>query len=222
MHDEQVSNTMRYRSVILDVDSTLCAIEGIDWLAAQRGPEVAARIASVTERAMNGELALEAVYGQRLALVDPDATLLHQLAEQYLATISPDAEESVRRMQTAGVEVAIVSGGIRQCLMPLAERLGVPDERLMAVSVYLDEDGLYSTFDDASPLATDSGKAWAARELALPGPVLGVGDGATDHSLALRAALIDVGAGTSEACARAAGATSATRRWCTRRWRGAA
>ena len=45
MHDEQVSNTMRYRSVILDVDSTLCAIEGIDWLAAQRGPEVAARIA---------------------------------------------------------------------------------------------------------------------------------------------------------------------------------
>jgi phosphoserine phosphatase len=186
-----------YRSVILDVDSTLCAIEGIDWLAAQRGPDIAARIANVTERAMAGELALEAVYGQRLALVDPDATLLHQLSEQYLATISPGAEESVRTMREAGVEIAIVSGGIRQCLMPLAERLGVPDERLLAVSVYLDEDGLYSTFDDASPLATDSGKAWAARQLALPGPVLGVGDGATD--LAMRPAVDAFAAFTAHA-----------------------
>ncbi|MBA3889410.1 MAG: HAD-IB family phosphatase [Gemmatimonadaceae bacterium] len=178
---------MRYRSVILDVDSTLCAIEGIDWLAAQRGAEVAARIAAVTERAMNGELPLEAVYGQRLALVDPDATLLHRLAEHYLETITPGAEAAVRAMREAGVELAIVSGGIRQCLMPLAERLGVPDERLMAVSVYLDEDGLYSAFDDRSPLATDIGKEWAARQLALPGPVLGVGDGATD--LAMRPAV---------------------------------
>lgn len=188
---------MRYRSVILDVDSTLCAIEGIDWLAAQRGAEVAERITTVTARTMNAELALEAVYGQRLALVNPDATLLHRLADEYLATISPGAEEAVRQLRDAGVQVAIVSGGIRQCLMPLAERLGIPDERLFAVSVYLDEDGLYSTYDDASPLATDSGKAWAARELALPGPVLGVGDGATD--LAMRPAVDAFAAFTAHA-----------------------
>lgn len=188
---------MRYRSVILDVDSTLCAIEGIDWLGARRGADVAERIARVTERAMNGELALEAVYGQRLALVDPDATLLHELSEAYLTAVTPGAEESVHQMREAGVEIAIVSGGIRQCLMALAERLGVPDERLLAVSVYLDEDGLYSTFDDGSPLATDTGKAWAARQLALPGPVLGVGDGATD--LAMRPAVDAFAAFTAHA-----------------------
>lgn len=188
---------MRYRSVILDVDSTLCAIEGIDWLGARRGADVAERIARVTERAMNGELALEAVYGQRLALVDPDATLLQELSEAYLAAVTPGAEESVHQMRAAGVEIAIVSGGIRQCLMALAERLGVPDERLLAVSVYLDEDGLYSTFDDGSPLATDTGKAWAARQLALPGPVLGVGDGATD--LAMRPAVDAFAAFTAHA-----------------------
>ena len=177
----------RFRSVILDVDSTLCAIEGIDWLAAQRGAAIAARIAAVTERAMNGEIPLEAVYGQRLALVEPDATLLHRLGEQYLATISPGAEDAVRAMRDAGVEVAIVSGGIRQAILPLGERLGVGADRIMAVSVYIDEDGLYSTFDDASPLTTDRGKAWAARELALPAPVLAVGDGSTD--LAIRPAV---------------------------------
>jgi phosphoserine phosphatase len=172
--------TTRYKSVILDVDSTLCSIEGIDWLAEQRGEAIAARVAAVTERAMNGEIALEAVYGQRLALVEPDATLLHHLGQHYLATITPGAEEAVRAMQAAGVVVAMVSGGIRQAIMPLAERLGIPLERLQAVSVYIDEDGLYSTFDDACPLTSDTGKAWAARQLALPGPVLAVGDGATD------------------------------------------
>lgn len=177
----------RFRSVILDVDSTLCSIEGIDWLAAQRGPAVAARIAAFTERAMNGELALESVYGQRLALVNPNATVLHHLAEEYLATITPGAEASVRAMRNAGVELAMVTGGIRQAVMPLAERLGIPLERMHAVSVYVDEDGLYSAYDDASPLTTDAGKAWAARELALPGPVLAVGDGATD--LAMRPAV---------------------------------
>lgn len=178
---------LRFRSVILDVDSTLCAIEGIDWLAQQRGDRIASRIAAVTERAMNGEIALEAVYGQRLALVDPDATLLHRLGEQYLATISPGAEDAVRAMRAAGVELAIVSGGIRQAITPLAERLGIVNDRLMAVSVYIDEDGMYSTFDDASPLTTDKGKAWAVRELGLPSPVLAVGDGATD--LAMRPAV---------------------------------
>ena len=166
--------------MILDVDSTLCAIEGIDWLAEQRGAAIAARVAAVTDRAMNGEISLESVYGQRLALVEPDATLLHHLGQRYLETITPGAEDAVRAMQAAGVEVALVSGGIRQAIMPLAERLGIPIERLQAVSVYIDEDGLYSTFDDSCPLTSDVGKAWAARQLALPGPVLAVGDGATD------------------------------------------
>ena len=60
----------RFCSVVLDVDSTLCALEGIDWLARQRGGEIATRIAAVTEQAMNGEIPLEAVYGRRLEIVD--------------------------------------------------------------------------------------------------------------------------------------------------------
>src|SRR5205085_3697398 len=56
----------RFASVVLDVDSTLCGIEGIDVLAMRRGPEVGRRIAEITDRAMRGEIALERVYGERL------------------------------------------------------------------------------------------------------------------------------------------------------------
>lgn len=170
----------RFRSVILDADSTLCAIEGIDWLAAQRGPAVAARIAEVTERAMNGEIALEAVYGARLEIVEPDADLIRRLGDEYLQRLVPGAEEAVRALGGAGVELAIVSGGIRQALLPLAAHLGLAAERLRAVDVHLDESGAYAGFDARSPLATDTGKAAIARELALPRPTLMLGDGNTD------------------------------------------
>ena len=72
-----------YSSVVLDVDSTLCGIEGIDWLAARRGPEAGVRIAELTDRAMNGELALDDVYGERLGVVRPTRDDLEALASAY-------------------------------------------------------------------------------------------------------------------------------------------
>ena len=58
---------------MLDVDSTLSAVEGIDWLAALRSEAVRERVAEVTDRAMRGEVPLAAVYAERLAAVNADA-----------------------------------------------------------------------------------------------------------------------------------------------------
>src|SRR5262249_28185501 len=60
-----------FATVILDVDSTVAGIEGIDWLAQRRGPDVAAKIAQLTDDAMRGTLPLEAVYGARLDAIRP-------------------------------------------------------------------------------------------------------------------------------------------------------
>ena len=79
----------RFSSVVLDVDSTLSAIEGIDWLAARRGPAVERLVAELTDRAMRGEIALDAVYGERLALVRPTRAEIDALAEAYVATMAP-------------------------------------------------------------------------------------------------------------------------------------
>ena len=61
----------RFNSIIFDVDSTLSGVEGIDWLAAQRGPEIEAWSAALTEKAMEGEIPIEAVYGERMRIVKP-------------------------------------------------------------------------------------------------------------------------------------------------------
>jgi phosphoserine phosphatase len=179
--------TPRYNSVILDVDSTLAALEGIDWLAAQRGPDVVARVAALTDRAMQGEIALESVYGERLALVRPGRAELAALAEAYAAAVVPGAAEAIARLREAGVRVALVSGGIRQSIIPLARSLGIAPQDVHAVDVVVDMGGQYFAFDAGSPLTTQSGKRGVAAALladgGLPRPALAVGDGATDVAM---------------------------------------
>ena len=172
--------TPRFASVVLDVDSTLCGLEGIDWLAAQRTPDVADRIAELTDRAMAGDVPLDAVYGERLTIVRPERDDLAALAAAYVGALAPGAAASVRRLREAGVRVAIVSGGLREAILPLAAHLGVAPDDVRAVGLRLDDAGGYAGHDESSPLATADGKRGVIAALALPRPTLHVGDGATD------------------------------------------
>ena len=173
----------RFASVVVDVDSTLCGIEGIDWLARRRGAAVAREVARVTERAMAGEIPLDAIYGARLAVVRPTADEIAQLGRAYIDSLAPGAREAVFRMRGEGVVLAIVSGGIRQAIRPLARELGVGDERLQAVSLSFDERGAYAAYDTESPLTNQGGKKTVLAALGLPRPTLAVGDGATDAAM---------------------------------------
>ena len=177
----------RFASVVLDVDSTVAGIEGIDWLAQRRGPEVAADVAALTDRAMKGEIPLDAVYGARLARIRPTRDEIGMLAAAYHDALAPDALDVLARLRLSGVRIVLVSGGLREAIQPLALHLGCTDDALHAVSVRFDASGAYAGFDERSPLATQPGKAAVVRALALPAPVLAVGDGATD--LAMRPAV---------------------------------
>lgn len=178
---------MKFRTLLLDVDSTLAALEGIDWLAARRGPEIAAQVAGATDRAMRGEIALESVYGARLALVRPDRAGIEALASEYIAHIAPGCADAIGRMLSAGVAVKLVSGGLRPAIAPLARHLGLSGEDLMAVDLTLDANGDYAAFDGASPLTTANGKQAVVDSMFLHRPAVAVGDASTD--LAMRPAV---------------------------------
>ncbi len=176
-----------FASVILDVDSTLCGLEGIDWLAERRGSATGAEVAALTERAMRGEIPLDAVYGERLALVHPSRDDVNALAEAYADSLAPQSAYALLRLRAAGRRLVLVSGGVREAILPLAMRLGIPERDVRAVSVRFGADGAYAGFDTASLLATATGKRIVAASLALPRRVLAMGDGATD--LAMRPAV---------------------------------
>jgi phosphoserine phosphatase len=173
----------KYASVVLDVDSTLCGIEGIDWLAQRRGPDVAARIASVTERAMNGEIPLDAIYGERMNVVRPSAEDLEDLASAYADGMAPHARSVIKHLRKAGVRMQLVTGGLRQAIQPFAKSLGFGPGDIAANDVTLDGRGAYAGYDADNPLTRDGGKLTVVRALGLPRPILAVGDGNTDLAM---------------------------------------
>jgi phosphoserine phosphatase len=172
-----------YASVVLDVDSTLCGIEGIDWLAARRGPQAGARIAELTDRAMNGDLALDAVYGERLGAVRPTRGDLAALAAAYESALAPGAADAIARMRAAGRRIVLVSGGLRNAILPVARGLGIDETDVHAVNVLVDDAGEYETYDAHSPMTTAEGKRAVVAALDLPRRLAAVGDGATDLAI---------------------------------------
>ena len=171
---------IRFNSVILDVDSTLTGIEGIDWLAARRGPETETAVASLTDQAMQGAIPLETVYGARLRMVRPTATEVAELGRAYIREIAPYAKDVIGKLSAKHVELFVVSGGLREAILPLAVEAGLKEENVHAVSVVFDTGGEYKGFDEESLLTRQSGKRKVVKQLVLKGPTLAVGDGMTD------------------------------------------
>lgn len=168
-----------YGTLVFDCDSTLSTIEGIDELA---GP-LKAEIAQLTQRAMAGEIALEAVYGERLARLAPTRDAIAALGRRYIETALPHASELIFALHDLGKRVCIVSGGIRQAVLEFARALAVPDEDVFAVDVFHNRAGAYAGFDEESPLARSGGKLGVLRQIAREdhkGGAAFVGDGMTD------------------------------------------
>ena len=187
---------MRYNTVVLDCDSTLSALEGIETLAADVRDEVAALTAS----AMAGEVPLEEVYGRRLELIRPHRDEVRALIPRYIDGLVDDAAATVAALTAAGVTVRIISGGLLPAVTGLAEHLGLESGAVSAVPIRFDEAGEYVGFDEVGP-ARAGGKAEVIREWregGLPDPVLFVGDGATDLEAAGDVALFVAYAGVVE------------------------
>ena len=190
-----LSRHLGFQRVIFDCDMTLVTVEGIDELARLKGQ--ADFIADLTHQAMNGKIPLEEVYAKRLELLRPTRAELEEVGRIYRRTLTPQTDEVVAALQLAGVEVCIVSGGLKAAVLDLAEMLKVPANNVHAVAVRLDElsgswwdytrhqyagnpDETYFAFAP-TPLAESSGKSEVVRKLASDSKrTMMVGDGSTD------------------------------------------
>ena len=172
-----------FRTLVLDVDSTVSGIEGIDWLAARRGDVVARRVADLTSNAMQGGVPLEQVYGLRLNAIRPRREEVDALSRAYVDALAPGAVETIARLRRLGVQVILVSGGLRHALLRMALHLGLSPSDVHAVALRFDAGGAYQGYDAASPMTTSDGKRRVVGDLDLEGPVLAVGDGATDLAM---------------------------------------
>jgi phosphoserine phosphatase len=169
---------MSFDVICFDCDSTLSRIEGIDELARRAG--MGEEMSRLTDLAMNGIVPLEAVYERRLALIRPDQDSINWLADLYIAEIVEGVKEVFAALLAQDKTVHIISGGLRQAILPLAECLGLPENHVHAVDIYFNEDGSYRHYDLNSPLARTGGKAVVVSTLKGQCSLVMVGDGKTD------------------------------------------
>lgn len=170
---------MKFDIVCFDFDSTLSAIEGIDALAEKAG--CGTEMAALTNAAMNGEVALEAVYAERLNLIRPNKAAIDWLADVYIKNKLAGVDEVFKQLHAAGVDVHIISGGLKPAILPMAAQLNILADHVHAVDLSWNDAGEYVSFDEQCPLAKSGGKAEICSKLNPKQLSLAmVGDGKTD------------------------------------------
>lgn len=169
----------RRRLLLADMDSTMIQQECIDELAAQAG--VGDQVASITARAMNGELDFEAALAERVGLLRglPVGVVDEVLAERI--TLTPGGPELLATMAAAGGYAALVSGGFTLFTEVIAARLRFDEHRANTLEV---ADGAF-TGHVVPPVVGQDAKLAALREITArlglgADDVVAVGDGAND------------------------------------------
>jgi phosphoserine phosphatase len=165
--------------LVADMDSTLIGQECIDELAEVAG--IGARVASITERAMRGELEFAAALRERVGLL---AGLPIRVIEELLAgriTLNAGARTLAATFRARGGYFAIVSGGFVPFTAAVASWLGADEHRANRLEI---ADGRL-TGRVLSPIQGADAKLGALRELrarlGLPlSATMAVGDGAND------------------------------------------
>lgn len=173
-------------TLIFDFDSTLVEFETLEVLAdlcladAPDSAERRAQVAALTERAMTGQIAFADALRQRLALLPLTRDHVRAAADRAPARLSPSVARNLETLRRHAGRLVIVSGGLREVIAPVADLLGVPADRVLALDLTYDETGRVTGVADGNPILEPQGKALAIRGLNLSGPVAMVGDGWTD------------------------------------------
>jgi phosphoserine phosphatase len=175
----QDAETRRKKMLIADMDSTMIGQECIDELADEVG--LKDRVATITARAMNGEIAFEPALRERVHLLKGlPVSVIGKVIESRV-TLTPGGRELIATMHAHGAYAALVSGGFTAFTGPVAAMLGFDEHR---ANILNEVDGLLDG-TVAEPILGRQAKVDALNELCArlaidPADSLAVGDGAND------------------------------------------
>ena len=131
---------------------------------------------------MNGEIALDQVYGRRLEAIRPTRDRVAQLGEMYVRSMVDGAQTTIAKLRENGAIIHLVTAGIEQAILPLADALNIARRNVHAVPLTFDAAGEYHDFDRRSFLTRPAGKEIVVRDIRARshGKAAFVGDGVSD------------------------------------------
>lgn len=177
------------RLVVFDVDSTLLAVESLDFAVeralagAPDGAERARRLSEITNRGMAGELDFRQSLEARLALARLERHQVEDAAKALKDMATPGMATLLEKLRKRGREVYAVSGGFGDLVTPALDALGFSNGEIRANRFVYEGDKVVD-FDRHNPLSRNGGKAHVVaglKTLTGAGVAVMVGDGITDY-----------------------------------------
>ncbi|CAM5429199.1 phosphoserine phosphatase [Aquamicrobium terrae] len=169
----------RKKLLLADMDSTMIDQECIDELADEVG--LKERVAAITARSMNGEIAFEPALRERVALLQGlDIAVVDRIVAGRL-TLASGGRALVQTMRKAGAHTALVSGGFEVFTGRIADMLGFHEHRANRL---IERDGRF-VGEVGEPILGRAAKAEALLDISArlglsPDEAIAVGDGAND------------------------------------------
>ena len=198
---------MPKKQVILDFDSTLCAVESLDALAEMvlaDDPDSEAKVAEIerlTSLGMSGELPLSESLARRLAILTFNRGHVERLVESLRQKLTPGLVADHQWIFDHAEHLHVVSGGFVDWIVPVLTPFGFRTEQIHANVLFWDANVCVG-FDQHHPLSRNGGKPEVVQQLGL-GPNMGtiaVGDGISDLELKRTGHVDQFVAFTAHAC----------------------
>ncbi len=167
-------------TLIVDFDSTLITRESLEEVLARARPDLAEEIREITAMGMDGRIGFKESVEKRLALARPTRAQVEALGREAIAWITPGMEGA-----WGAHEVWIVSGGLLEAVLPVAARLMIPPERVLATGARWSPEG-----DLLGAEIRDKPDQLRPHAATMKRPRILVGDGMTDYE-PFRAGLVD-------------------------------
>lgn len=175
----QEQDSRRKKILIADMDSTMIQQECIDELAEEAG--LRDHVATITARAMNGEIEFEPALRERVALLKGLPLSVIDKVISTRISLMPGGVELVRTMRKHGAYTALVSGGFTSFTRRVAEMIGFNEDRANTLL----HDGAHLSGTVSDPILGREAKVDKLVEIAdrlglTPQDAIAVGDGAND------------------------------------------
>ncbi|MDH4329968.1 MAG: HAD-IB family phosphatase [Candidatus Moranbacteria bacterium] len=172
--------------LILDFDSTISKVEGLDELAkkalegdAEKDRKVK-EIIELTNLGMEGAISFSESLERRIQLVSADKRIISEAAQHILDNISDSVIRNADFFRENAGKIYIISGGFVDLIVPTAEKLGIARENILANEFVFDENDCVCGVNKDNFMSQEGGKIKQINELELDQKAVMVGDGWTD------------------------------------------
>ena len=159
-------------AIVLQVDGTVSAIDGLAWLTARRDRATADSLGELQREAVAQRWGWADLTRARLKQLRPRRAEVNELGAAYLAALVPGAADAAQALRRAGIAVSLASDVAAEALFGVATALGVSPNELYAPRLRFDAIGSYvgcdlntARVDDAHDATGSPTSASAARTM---------------------------------------------------------